>query len=317
MAVESAMRQRSPLLAVAVVGTALLAVAGSASLTRLAQSLPRTVLVAVWRNSSLRRSAVSSSAARVPQRVALLDGWCTANARGSNGVSLQEGVFTPGLEVKMVPRQQQLFQSKAQVAMGSGGGKHGLWPMPPHPPPTWTRGGNTYVYDNIYGIGQRPTTGVWASGGTYPKGEEEQGETPAEQEEEVEQEREEPRPVAPGPPPRQEPRRFGGASPPEPGEMGMPPSAPAQEEEPAAQEEEEEPEQEEEEEKPGEEEEEEPEQEEEEEPEEEEEEEPEQQEEEPEEEEECGEEPCQQGHVLVNMPAQQPYQQVSFNLATC
>ena len=56
------------------------------------------------------------------------------------------------------------LQSKAQVAMGAVGGSDGRWPVPPAPPPTWMRGGNSWVYDHTYGVGQRPTTGVWGPG---------------------------------------------------------------------------------------------------------------------------------------------------------
>mmetsp|Transcript_44144 Transcript_44144/g.88534 ORF Transcript_44144/g.88534 Transcript_44144/m.88534 type:complete len:430 (-) Transcript_44144:187-1476(-) len=229
-------------------------------------------------------------------------GWSYLNQRESAVGLAQEGVFTPGLEINMVPRRaptQRLFQSKAQVAMGQNGGQNGLWPMPDQPPPTWTRGGNTYVYDGIYGIGQRPTTGVWASGSLPQNGEEEEEEQAA--------------PTA---------RAGAGAGapplPPTPPGPPRPPSAPVASE-PAEEDDEEAgpgmaqaggptpPQEEEQEEEPGEEEEEEPEEEEEE-PQEEEEEEPEEEEEEApeEEEEECGEEPCQQGHVMVNVPAAAP-----------
>jgi hypothetical protein len=80
-----------------------------------------------------------------------------------------QGIVAPGMQVYEVPqdrrhRQQLSFSSKAQVAMGNVGGSDGRWPIPPAPPPTWTRGGNTWVYDGIYGNGQRPTTGIWGEG---------------------------------------------------------------------------------------------------------------------------------------------------------
>jgi len=82
---------------------------------------------------------------------------------------LQEGVFAPGVqesipESRLGARQQQLLSGYA--AMGTvGGGQHGLNPIPPSPPPTWSRGGHSWVYDGVYGNGQRPTTGIWAKKG--------------------------------------------------------------------------------------------------------------------------------------------------------
>eukprot|EP00285_Hemiselmis_virescens_P007983 CAMPEP_0173392254 /NCGR_PEP_ID=MMETSP1356-20130122/18853_1 /TAXON_ID=77927 ORGANISM="Hemiselmis virescens, Strain PCC157" /NCGR_SAMPLE_ID=MMETSP1356 /ASSEMBLY_ACC=CAM_ASM_000847 /LENGTH=200 /DNA_ID=CAMNT_0014350001 /DNA_START=13 /DNA_END=612 /DNA_ORIENTATION=- len=102
---------------------------------------------------------------------------------GASQSELQQkvGISTPGIQVYEVPQhnhrgrraraaptQSLAFQSKAQVAMGAVGGSDGRWPVPPAPPPTWTRGGNSWVYDHTYGVGQRPTTGVWAARGTLP-----------------------------------------------------------------------------------------------------------------------------------------------------
>lgn len=92
----------------------------------------------------------------------------------------QVGITTPGVQVYEVPqggrgrsagRTQDLatLQSKAQVAMGAVGGSDGRWPVPPAPPPTWTRGGHSWVYDHTYGVGIRPTTGIWGPG-VLPKG---------------------------------------------------------------------------------------------------------------------------------------------------
>ena len=101
----------------------------------------------------------------------------------------QEGVFTPGLQVYEVPqrraaRQQALagYQSKAQIAMGTMGGKDGLVKVPDQPPPTWERGDHSWAYDRDYGVGQRPTTGIWADKGVLPG-----GGAPAEEEEEEEE----------------------------------------------------------------------------------------------------------------------------------
>jgi len=242
-------------------------------------------------------------AAAVVATVALaVVGWALVDQSSSPVALAQEGVFTPGLEVKMVPRGGR-NQALAQVAMGTHGGKDGLNPMPPPTPPTWARGGNTYVYDGIYGIGQRPTTGVWASGGVMPdSGAEAEGEKEAASQEEEEAE------------PSAQVEEAGAPAAAEEEEEEAPQAA-AQEEEEAPAAAEEEPEEEEVQEPNGETEEEPVEQEEEEQPEEEEEEpaqqeeeeqeEPEQQEEEEEEpEEECDGQGCTGGKVVVNMPQQ-------------
>ena len=43
----------------------------------------------------------------------------------------------------------------------------GYLPVPdPYPSPvvSWNKGGMRWVYDDIYGSGQRPKTGIWATG---------------------------------------------------------------------------------------------------------------------------------------------------------
>ena len=43
----------------------------------------------------------------------------------------------------------------------------GYLPVPePHPSSAvqWSKGGMRWVYDDIYGSGQRPITGIWATG---------------------------------------------------------------------------------------------------------------------------------------------------------
>eukprot|EP00283_Hemiselmis_rufescens_P009169 CAMPEP_0173418804 /NCGR_PEP_ID=MMETSP1357-20121228/854_1 /TAXON_ID=77926 /ORGANISM="Hemiselmis rufescens, Strain PCC563" /LENGTH=169 /DNA_ID=CAMNT_0014381349 /DNA_START=47 /DNA_END=552 /DNA_ORIENTATION=+ len=109
--------------------------------------------------------------------------------RGPAELGQKEGIRTPGIQVYEVPQKRKAatqslaFQSKAQVAMGAVGGSDGRWPVPPAPPPTWTRGGNAWVYDHTYGVGQRPTTGVWAAQGTLPAS----SQPPQEEEEVVEE----------------------------------------------------------------------------------------------------------------------------------
>ncbi|EKX31442.1 hypothetical protein GUITHDRAFT_156576 [Guillardia theta CCMP2712] len=75
---------------------------------------------------------------------------------------------------------QSLIQG--QVAMGAMGGAEGLHPVPSQGPPTWERGGNTWMYDRIYGNGIRPTTGVWAQPTAVaeePQGEQGEEQAPA------------------------------------------------------------------------------------------------------------------------------------------
>ena len=43
--------------------------------------------------------------------------------------------------------------------------------IPSQPPPTWNRGGGSWIYDSMYGTGRRPTTGVWGPG-EFPPSEE-------------------------------------------------------------------------------------------------------------------------------------------------
>mmetsp|Transcript_82691 Transcript_82691/g.221723 ORF Transcript_82691/g.221723 Transcript_82691/m.221723 type:complete len:83 (-) Transcript_82691:50-298(-) len=45
------------------------------------------------------------------------------------------------------------------------------WPIPPPPPSNWFKGGMVWVYDDIYGNGRRPESGVWGPGefpATFP-----------------------------------------------------------------------------------------------------------------------------------------------------
>ena len=43
----------------------------------------------------------------------------------------------------------------------------GMVPVPdpfPSPDVNWHKGRGIWVYDDLYGSGQRPTTGIWATG---------------------------------------------------------------------------------------------------------------------------------------------------------
>ena len=48
------------------------------------------------------------------------------------------------------------FQSKADIAIGATGASNGLWPAPPKGSKCFDRGGSTWVYCDIYGVGIRP-----------------------------------------------------------------------------------------------------------------------------------------------------------------
>jgi len=55
----------------------------------------------------------------------------------------------------------------SNVAIGTHGMNDGMVPVPdpfPSPNVSWHKGRGIWVYDDIYGSGQRPTTGIWATG---------------------------------------------------------------------------------------------------------------------------------------------------------
>uniref|UniRef100_A0A7S0EUG3 Secreted protein n=1 Tax=Hanusia phi TaxID=3032 RepID=A0A7S0EUG3_9CRYP len=53
---------------------------------------------------------------------------------------------------------------QTNVTVGTHGMNDGYVPVPHQPPlpnQSWLKGGNRWVYDEIYGYGQRPIDGVW------------------------------------------------------------------------------------------------------------------------------------------------------------
>ena len=103
---------------------------------------------------------------------------------------MQEDLSLLGHEQQLAKAARTRRQIKAGVAHGTG-----MMPVTAPPPPSWGRGGHSWIYDQQYGDMVRPTDSVWCDCNTLAECKEKCGKA-----EEV------PRPPPPPPPLNTEPR---------------------------------------------------------------------------------------------------------------
>jgi len=77
-------------------------------------------------------------------------------------LGVQEELSLLGHEQQLAKAAKIRRQIKAGVATGTiGMGIGGSHPVTDPPPPSWSRGGHSWIYDQQYGDMTRPTVSVW------------------------------------------------------------------------------------------------------------------------------------------------------------